>query len=87
MQDVVTEPQPAPAPEPIKPEPAREPGQRHAAMNFEELFGRRLPIWAGGITLAIAGVLIVKYAIDAVSSPGCSLRASRRSAVRSSASA
>lgn len=35
------------------------------AFDFEELFGRRLPIWAGGITLAIAGVLIVKYAIDA----------------------
>ncbi|MEO9132260.1 MAG: DUF2339 domain-containing protein, partial [Sphingomonas sp.] len=36
-----------------------------AKINFEELFGRKLPIWAGGITLAIAGVLIVKYAIDA----------------------
>ena len=34
------------------------------AINFEELFGRRLPIWAGGITLAIAGVFIVQYAID-----------------------
>jgi len=34
------------------------------SVNFEELFGRKLPIWAGGITLAIAGVLIVKYAID-----------------------
>lgn len=33
--------------------------------NLEELFGRRLPIWAGGITLAIAGFLIVKYSIDA----------------------
>jgi uncharacterized membrane protein len=31
---------------------------------FEDLFGRRLPIWAGGITLAVAGFLIVKYAID-----------------------
>lgn len=35
------------------------------SFSFEDLFGRRLPIWAGGITLAIAGVLIVKYAIDA----------------------
>jgi uncharacterized membrane protein len=40
------------------------PAMRRAAINFEELFGRKLPIWAGGITLAIAGVLIVKYAID-----------------------
>lgn len=31
---------------------------------FENLFGKTLPIWAGGITLAIAGVLIVRYAID-----------------------
>lgn len=33
--------------------------------NFEDLFGRKLSIWAGGITLAIAGILIVKQAIDA----------------------
>ncbi|MFZ5742283.1 MAG: DUF2339 domain-containing protein [Pseudomonadota bacterium] len=43
------------------PEPT---ARRRASINFEELFGRRLPIWAGGITLAIAGVLIVRYAID-----------------------
>lgn len=34
-------------------------------IGFEELFGRRLPIWAGGVTLAVAGVLLVKYSIDA----------------------
>ena len=39
-------------------EPAREFG-------FEELFGRKLPIWAGGITLAVAGMLIVKLSIEA----------------------
>lgn len=33
-------------------------------IDFEEFFGRRLPIWAGGITLAIAGILIAKYASD-----------------------
>ncbi|WP_174286695.1 hypothetical protein [Sphingomonas bacterium] len=32
---------------------------------FEDIFGRRLPIWAGGVTLAVAGFLIVKYSIDA----------------------
>lgn len=31
---------------------------------FEDLFGRRLPIWAGGITLLVAAVLMVKYSID-----------------------
>lgn len=45
---------PAPAPKPPRPR-----------ISFEELFGRRLPIWAGGATLAVAGVLIVKYSIDA----------------------
>lgn len=32
---------------------------------FEDMFGRRLPIWAGGLTLAVAGVLIVRYSIEA----------------------
>ncbi|WP_255325915.1 MULTISPECIES: DUF2339 domain-containing protein [Sphingobium] len=35
------------------------------SFSFEELFGHRLPIWAGGVTLAVAGVLLVKYSIDA----------------------
>ncbi|MET0360651.1 MAG: DUF2339 domain-containing protein [Sphingobium sp.] len=38
---------------------------RPAGQRFEDLFGRQLPIWAGGITLAVAGVLLVKYSIDA----------------------
>ena len=50
----------APPPPPSPPEPPRS-----MASRFENLFGKTLPIWAGGITLAIAGVLIVKYAIDA----------------------
>ena len=29
------------------------------------MFGRKLPIWAGGVTLAVCGFLIVKYSIDA----------------------
>ncbi|HEX8482591.1 MAG TPA: DUF2339 domain-containing protein [Allosphingosinicella sp.] len=58
------EPTPAPAsvpgPDPVEaePEPVR-------GFGFEELFGRRLPIWAGGVTLAVAGVLIVRYSIEA----------------------
>lgn len=46
------------------PPAAPAPRPSRVSINFEELFGRKLPIWAGGITLAIAGVLIVKYAID-----------------------
>lgn len=54
-------PGPAPAPQPAAP-PVSTPD---LASRFENLFGKTLPIWAGGITLAIAGVLIVRYAIDA----------------------
>jgi uncharacterized membrane protein len=54
----------APAPKPPKaPVPAGPPVS--LASRFENLFGKTLPIWAGGLTLAIAGVLIVRYAIDA----------------------
>lgn len=54
----------APAPAPRQaPAPAGPPVS--LASRFENLFGRTLPIWAGGLTLAIAGVLIVRYAIDA----------------------
>ncbi len=59
-------PEPEPEPEPAYHEPAAPPSPKPSmASRFEELFGKQLPIWAGGITLAIAGVLIVKYAIDA----------------------
>ena len=47
------------------PPPVRAPKPPRPRISFEELFGRRLPIWAGGATLAVAGVLIVKYSIDA----------------------
>lgn len=58
-------PEPEPQPE-TRFADVRSPEQLYPTrkFDFEELFGRRLPIWAGGITLAIAGVLIVKYAID-----------------------
>lgn len=36
-----------------------------SSSRFEDVFGRRLPIWAGGLTLAVAGVLIVRYSIEA----------------------
>ncbi|KQZ64805.1 hypothetical protein ASD67_10260 [Sphingopyxis sp. Root1497] len=53
----------AAAPPPKPPAPPAPPASM--AQRFENLFGKTLPIWAGGITLAIAGVLIVRYAIDA----------------------
>lgn len=68
-------PAPAPAtrvaaPEPVidtppLPEPTRQAGTpTRPGFAFEDLFGRRLPIWAGGVTLAVAGILLVKYSID-----------------------
>ncbi|MGH6653023.1 MAG: DUF2339 domain-containing protein, partial [Sphingopyxis sp.] len=53
----------AATPPPKPPAPPAPPASM--AQRFENLFGKTLPIWAGGITLAIAGVLIVRYAIDA----------------------
>ncbi|MGF7149255.1 putative membrane protein [Sphingomonas zeicaulis] len=50
---------------PAPPRPAAPVKPPRPRISFEELFGRRLPIWAGGATLAVAGVLIVKYSIDA----------------------
>lgn len=61
------------APQPDRPEPApaipqttsATPPKQPKTISFEELFGSKLPIWAGGITLAVAGLFIVKYSIDA----------------------
>jgi len=33
--------------------------------DFEDIFGRRLPIWAGGIALAVGGIFLVLYSIEA----------------------
>lgn len=50
---------------PLSPKPPSTTGApTNLSARFETLFGKTLPIWAGGITLAIAGVLIVRYAID-----------------------
>ena len=46
-----------------EPVPAAEPPR--LSLDFEEIFGRRLPIWAGGVTLAVAGVFLVRYSIEA----------------------
>ena len=34
------------------------------SFDFEDIFGRLLPIWAGGITLAVAGFFLVQYSIE-----------------------
>lgn len=38
---------------------------RGFSFDFEDIFGRRLPIWGGGFALAIAGIFLVRYSIEA----------------------
>ncbi len=33
-------------------------------LDFEDIFGRRLPIWLGGIALAVGGIFLVRYSIE-----------------------
>ncbi|MEM7780035.1 MAG: DUF2339 domain-containing protein [Pseudomonadota bacterium] len=41
-----------------------EPEPPRFAFDFEDFFGRLLPIWAGGIALAVAGFFLVRYSIE-----------------------
>ncbi|WP_284124415.1 DUF2339 domain-containing protein [Parerythrobacter aestuarii] len=43
---------------------SRDSGFSLPKLDFEDLFGRRLPIWLGGITLAVAGMFAVAYSIE-----------------------
>ncbi|MDG5749241.1 DUF2339 domain-containing protein [Qipengyuania sp. XHP0207] len=43
---------------------ASEPFYARFRFDLEDVFGRRLPIWAGGVTLAVAGVFLVRYSIE-----------------------
>ncbi|QFT78527.1 DUF2339 domain-containing protein [Erythrobacter sp. THAF29] len=43
---------------------AYEPGKGFS-FDFEDIFGRRLPIWGGGFALAIAGIFLVRFSIEA----------------------
>jgi uncharacterized membrane protein len=59
---------PAPVP-PATDSEDRAPAEEHVRwrprFDFEDLFGRMLPIWAGGVTLAVAGFFLVRWSIDA----------------------
>jgi uncharacterized membrane protein len=65
VEQVLEPEEPADVHAPPEPEGIAEPGPEERKFGFEDIFGRKLPIWAGGITLAVAGMLIVKYSIDA----------------------
>lgn len=53
----VSPPPRAPRP-PVTPKPKRE-------TNFEEQFGTRWVVWVGGLALALGGIFLVRYSIDA----------------------
>lgn len=38
--------------------------QQKTRINFEQQFGARLPVWIGGIALALAGFYMVRYSIE-----------------------
>ncbi len=57
---------------PVAPEPPAdstpqraEPEPDTPKPSFEERFGARMPVWIGGIALALGGLYLVKYSIDA----------------------
>ena len=54
----------APAPEPDQPPTKPTTSPTVPKFDFEDIFGRRLPIWAGGVALAVAGVFLVRYSIE-----------------------
>ncbi len=64
--ETVSIPAPADAPSGDLPKPATRWGRMTLPrFDFEDLFGRLLPIWAGGVTLAAAGFFLVRWSIDA----------------------
>ncbi len=48
----------------VTPEPIQRSPAKPAASGFEWQFGLRLPVWIGGIALALAGFYLVKYSIE-----------------------
>ena len=40
------------------------PSKAKPTISFERQFGARLPVWIGGVALALAGFFLVKYSID-----------------------
>lgn len=57
---VHTQTAPADAPAPPPPPPKKP----KPAISWEQQIGARLPVWIGGIALALSGIFLVKYSID-----------------------
>ena len=73
LEAVAPAPVPKPAPEPADTiaydsapdDTVSAASPRGFAFDFEDIFGRRLPIWGGGFALAIAGIFLVRFSIEA----------------------
>ncbi len=63
----VREPAPPPPPKPatVPPAPPSEPAEPERVISFEERFGTRWTVWIGGVALALGGIFLVKYSIEA----------------------
>jgi uncharacterized membrane protein len=60
------EPEKPPEPPPVAPEPAvAAPVQAAPQISFEERFGTRWVVWVGGVALALGGIFLVRYSIEA----------------------
>ncbi|MBX9824431.1 MAG: DUF2339 domain-containing protein [Xanthobacteraceae bacterium] len=60
------EPTPEPAPAAAAPPPPPPPAaDNQPAQSFEEKFGTRWTVWIGGVALALGGIFLVKYSIEA----------------------
>ncbi len=66
----VEQPAPPPPPKPTAvpptpPAPPTEPVEPERVISFEERFGTRWTVWIGGVALALGGIFLVKYSIEA----------------------
>jgi uncharacterized membrane protein len=63
----VEQPASPPRPEPTVTPPALrpEPEEPERVISFEERFGTRWTVWIGGVALALGGIFLVKYSIEA----------------------
>jgi uncharacterized membrane protein len=55
----------SPAPPPVETEPPPVEAAPPRVISFEEKFGTRWTVWIGGVALALGGIFLVKYSIEA----------------------
>ena len=56
---------PPPQPTAVPPVPPAKPSEPERVISIEEKFGTRWTVWIGGVALALGGIFLVKYSIEA----------------------